>query len=148
MKNWILRWNNLTLREQWAISLAVVLLVIATVILGVVQPALRGIRDLNQRLPLLAAQKAQVEMLSSTFSKTVQPLSPSRQALLQMATSLNLAAEITGEGPFTLNFQAASFSTVMQMATQSKRSFALNVREAKFERLPAGTVSGQLVLAR
>ena len=74
MKNLILRWNNLTRREQLAISLAVVLLVIATVIVGVIQPALRGIRDLNQRLPLLAAQKAQVEMLSSTFSKTVQPL--------------------------------------------------------------------------
>ena len=148
MNSLILRWNSWTPREKLGVSLSALLVLIAALILGVIQPAMRGIRDLNQRLPGLAAQQAQVEILAQSVSKTVQPLVPSNQALLQMVTGMNLAAEITGDGPFTLKFQGASFSTVMQIVAQSKRGFGLSVREAKFERLPAGTVSGELVLAR
>jgi general secretion pathway protein M len=142
------RWSLLAPREKMGVSIATIAVVLTVLILFVVGPALRGIRDTSQRLPVLAAQKAQVEMLAGNVGKVVQPTTPNREALTQSAASLNVPVEVTGDGPFTLKFTGASFSAVMQFVAQAQRSFGLNVRDAKFERQPVGTVSGQLVLSK
>ncbi len=143
-----LRWSAMAAREKLGVSLAAVVLLLALLILGLIEPAIRGIRELNQRLPILAAQKAQVEALAGSVTKVAQPTAPNPEALTQSAASMNVTAEVSGDGPFTLKFQGASFSSLMQVAAAFKRSFGLSVRDAKFERQPVGTVSGQLVFSR
>ena len=148
MNSLTMRWSTMAAREKLFVSLAASFLLLAALIFGLIEPAARGIRALNQRLPVLAAQKIQIEQLAANVSKAAPQVTPSRETLTQSAASMNVTAEVSGDGPFTLKFQGASFGAIVNLAGSFKRSFGLAVRDAKFERQPVGTVSGQLVLAR
>jgi type II secretory pathway component PulM len=139
-------WNRMANRERLGVVVAVVAVLLAALLLGVVEPSMRAVRSNLDELPQLAAQRAEVETLAGIAAARGTQQAASAEALKQTAAGLGVTLDISGEGPFVAKFQASAFPSLMQFVAQARRSYGVTVREAHVEKASPGLVAGQITL--
>ena len=129
-------WQGLTLRERRLLMLGSASLVVLLCWFWVIDPAIKTRKKMQQQLPELRAQSAQLRALVQEVAG-LQPAAPvvkalSREELERSLMDSGLKAEqITlTDGKFMLSFSDVPFSTLTDYLQKAQREQQLTVTEA------------------
>lgn len=129
-------WQSRTLRERRVLLMGAALLILLLIWSWLIDPALSTRKKMQQQLPELRAQSAQMQALAKEITglpaapPAAQPVS--RQALERLLTESGLKAEqiTVADNMVTLNFSDASFSSLTEWLQKIQREQQLSVTEA------------------
>lgn len=132
----IAAWQQRTLRERRVLTIGAVLLMMILGWWGIIEPAISARKKMQQELPVLRAQSAQIQSLAKEVAElppaapAAQPLS--QQELTRLLTASGLKAQqITVAGStVTLNFSDVSFSALTEWLQKVQREQQLFVTDA------------------
>jgi general secretion pathway protein M len=129
-------WQGLTLRERRLLMLGSASLVVLLCWFWVIDPAIKMRKKMQQQLPELRAQAAQLRALAQEVVD-LPPAAPVAQALSREALERSLmdsglkAEQITlTDGKFMLSFSDVPFSTLTDYLQKAQREQQLTVTEA------------------
>ena len=129
-------WQGLTLRERRLLMLGSASLVVLLCWFWVIDPAIKTRKKMQQQLPELRAQAAQLRALAQEVAD-LPPAAPVAQALSREALEHSLmdsglkADQITlVDGKLTLSFSDVPFSTLTDYLQKAQREQQLIVTEA------------------
>lgn len=129
-------WQGLTLRERRLLMLGSASLVVLICWFWVIDPAIKTRKKMQQQLPELRAQSAQLRALALEVAD-LPPAAPLAQALSREELERSLmdaglkAEQITlTDGKFMLSFSDVPFSTLTDYLQKAQREQQLTVTEA------------------
>ena len=129
-------WQGLTLRERRLLMLGSASLVVLLCWFWVIDPAIKIRKKMQQQLPELRAESAQLRALAQEIVD-LPPAAPVAQALSREALERSLmdsglrAEQITlTDGKFMLSFSDVPFSTLTDYLQKAQREQQLTVIEA------------------
>lgn len=129
-------WQGLTLRERRLLMLGSASLVVLLCWFWVIDPAIKTRKKMQQQLPALRAQSAQLRALAQEVAD-LPPAAPVKQSLSREELERSLmdaglrAEQITlSDGRFTLSFSDVPFSTLTDYLQKAQREQQLIVTEA------------------
>ncbi len=129
-------WQSRTLRERRVMLVGVVLLAMLLIWWWLIDPALSMRKKMQQQLPELRAQSAQMQTLAKTIAElpaTVpagQPLSRPELERLLAASGLRAQQLTVADNTVTLNFSDTSFSALTEWLQKMQHDQQLFVTEA------------------
>ena len=129
-------WQGLTLRERRLLMLGSASLVVLICWFWVIDPAIKTRKKMQQQLPELRAQSAQLRALAQEVAN-LPPAAPAVKALSREELERSLmdsglkAEQITlTDGKFMLSFSDVPFSTLTDYLQKAQREQQLTVTEA------------------
>lgn len=129
-------WQGLTLRERRLLMLGSALLVVLLCWFWVIDPAIKMRKKMQQQLPELRAESAQLRALAQEVAD-LPPATPVAQSLSREALERSLmdsglrAEQITlTDGKFMLSFSDVPFSSLTDYLQKVQREQQLTVIEA------------------
>lgn len=151
-------WNQRTPRERSVLGVLLVLLLAWVWIEGVYAPAQRHIGVLQQQLPALRTELAQLQAMAAEWNvlrtqhhpapvQSPQALEQLLRQALQAQGQERQGLSVEGNGQFVLDWKGASFSSLVDWLDQVRRSAQVVVLQAHVERTAkVGEVNAHLVL--
>jgi general secretion pathway protein M len=135
-------WAERNRREQNMLIAATVVVVLGLIYALIIDPALSGRGELKERLPALRQQAAEVQDLSKEAAAMNRKAGVPAPALTQQSIEASLARKglqaqnvtLTGE-TVRLQFNNASFSSMIDWLAEMQRTARLSVTEATISAL-------------
>lgn len=133
-------WNERNPRERGMLAAAITVIVAGLVYVLLLDPAVSGRADLEQRLPALRQQAAEVRALTreagAAGARAATPVAPVTRASLETSLARRglTAQEISVSGEVArVRFESASFAALVDWLSEMHRTARLAVAEAKVE---------------
>lgn len=129
-------WQSRTLRERRVLLAAAVLLILLLTWWWLIDPAISMRKKMQQQLPELRAQSAQLQALAKEVTElpaaapATQPLSRQELEHLLSASGLKAHQITVTDSTVTPNFSDTSFSALIEWLQQVQREQQLSVTEA------------------
>lgn len=133
-------WNGRNARERSMLAAAIAVVVVGLIYALLIDPAVSGRADLEQRLPALRQQAAEVRALTreagaaGTRSTAPVPAITRESMETSLARRGLKAQELTVNGELArLRLDGASFASLVEWLSEMQRSARLTVVDAKIE---------------
>lgn len=129
-------WQSRTLRERRVLLVGVAFLSVLLIWWWLIDPALSTRKKMQQQLPELRAQSAQLQALAKEVTElpavvpATQPMSRQELERLLNASGLKAQQITVADNTVTLNFSDTSFSALTEWLQKVQREQQLSVIEA------------------
>lgn len=147
-------WQQRDARERRLLSIAAAAIVLALIYLLLLNPALSGRARLQEKIPQLRQQVAEMALLSTqqaqlaaSLSDQVAPVSREQIDASLSSRGVKTQALAVSDDIVRLHIQSVNYGSLMEWLVEMQKAARLTVEEARVTALPeAGQVSVSLTL--
>ncbi|MFZ6772198.1 type II secretion system protein GspM [Undibacterium sp. SXout7W] len=154
LAQWMLFWQQREPRERKTLIAGGLALALMLIYLLLLNPALSGRAQLQEKIPQLRQQLAQMNLLSSQQAALAAGLAEQVPAISKEQLELALARRgvkaqslAVTDGTVRLQISTVAYQSLMELLTEWQKASRLTVEEARLAALPeVGMVSASLTL--
>lgn len=154
LAQWALFWQQREQRERKTLIAGALALALMLIYLLLLNPALSGRARLQEKIPQLRQQLAQMNVLSGQqaalaigLAEQIPPISKEQLELALARRGVKAQSLAVTDGIVRLQISTVAYQSLMELLTELQKASRLTVEEARLAALPeVGMVSASLTL--